>query len=207
MNTFKNKLINTLTSSMFCYSKPWTNNKYNLNFPIITDIKLDINILSKYLDDIVNNKYKSVIDKILTYRNDRYKYDYDIKFPYGMDEYFTNNIIYKDLTKNAYTIYDYNITRMLKKILLSNIIKDKRNNEIINELLKLNDILWKTNNLKIKNEIINTYMKLINKIGLKALKEYFSLIDENDCLDQYYNFIETIELKTIISFQKIIPII
>ena len=207
MNIFKNKSINTLTSSMFCYSKPWTNNKYNLNFPIITDIKLDINILNKYLNDIVNNKYKDVIDKILTYRNDRYKYDYDIKFPYGMDEYFTNNIIYKDLTKNAYTIYDYNITRMLKKILLSNIIKDKRNNEIINELLKLNDILWKTNNLKIKNEIINTYMKLINKIGLKALKEYFSLIDENDCLDQYYNFIETIELKTIISFQKIIPII
>jgi hypothetical protein len=202
-----NQKFNTIIYTFFCYNRPWTNSNYSLSFPLITNIKLDMNILLNFLNDLVNNKYKNVIDKILLYRNDRYKYDNNIKFPYGMDEYFINNIIYNDLTKNkAYINYNYEITRLLRKIKFLNIIKDNRNNEIIDELLKLENILWITNDLKIKNQIINTYIKLVNKIGLQNMKHYFSLINEESCIDGFFEYIKNVNLQTINNFYKIIPI-
>jgi hypothetical protein len=177
-----------------------------MNFPLVTNIKLDINILLKYLDDIVNNKYKKIINKIIKYRNNRYKYDYDIKFPYGMDEYFTNNIIYKDLTNNTYTNYDFDISRMLKKIYLSNLITDKRDSDIVKEIIDLIYLLWKTVDKKIRNEIINTYIKLINKIDKENMKKYFMFINSSDCLNEFYNYLQNIDLNTITDLYKLVPI-
>ena len=203
----KEKKINSLIYSMFCYYRPWIKSKYALNFPLITNIKLDIKMLMNFLDDLVNKKYKKEINEIILYRNDRYKYDYDIKFPYGMDEYFTNNIIYKDLIKHdMYVNYDYDISRILKKISLSNLIKDKRDQDIINQLMKIGEILWKTDNFKIKNEIIYTFIKLLNRIEIKKMKYYFSLVDEELCLDEFYDYLKNIDLKKIINFHKIIHI-
>jgi hypothetical protein len=201
-----NKKFNTVVYSFFCYKRPWINPKFSLSFPIITNLKLDIKLLLKFLEDIVNNKYKNVIEKILTYRNYMYKYDYDVKFPYGMDEYFTNMIIYTDLTKkNSYFNKNFEVSRLLKKIQLSNLVKDKRDNDIIKELLDLGFMLWKTDNLKIKNEIINTYIKLLNKIGKDKIKHYFSLINENECIDEFYDYLKNIDLITITDFYKLIP--
>jgi hypothetical protein len=205
MNTFINKSINTLTSSMFCYSKPWANNKYNLNFPIITDIKLDINILNKYLDDIVNNKYKNVIDKILTYREDKFKYDYDIKFPYGMDEYFTNNIIYNDLIKyNTYVSYQVEITPLLKSLSYTKGI-DINYKEILKSLLDLHYLSYKTTDLKTIIKINNTYIKLFNKLDKQKL---YSLIDEKskNCIKEYIDFLTKYDMKDINSFKYILKI-
>jgi hypothetical protein len=88
--------FNTYFSSLFCYSKRWIKSKhnYNMNFPLITNLKLDPKIFFKYIDDLANNKYKDIVEDILKFRPDRYKYDYPVRHPYGMDEYFTNFIIY-----------------------------------------------------------------------------------------------------------------
>jgi hypothetical protein len=206
MKIIKERNIKTLIHSMFCYNRPWIKSNTVLNFPLITNIKLDMNILTKYLNDIVNNKYKKIIDEIIKYRKDKFKYNYNIKFPYGMDEYFTNSIIYDDLTKNQYTNKEFDISRMIKKIFLSNLIKDKRDNDIFDELLKLNDILWKTLDKKIRNEIINTYIKLLNKIDKSNMQKYFVLINSTDCLNEYYDYLNTVNLQTIDDFHKIIPI-
>ena len=86
-------------------------------------------IFYKYIDDLANNRLKDVIEKILKYRPDRYKYDYQVKHPYGMDEYFTNLLIYDDLCKyNTFVIYQIDISQTLKGIsIMSNL--DKKNNE------------------------------------------------------------------------------
>ena len=206
MKIIKEKHLKTLIHSMFCYNRPWIKSNYVINFPLITNIKLDINILNNYLNNIVNNKYKDIIKEIIKYRSDKFKYDYDIKFPYGMDEYFTNSIIYNDLTINQYNYKEYDISRMLKKIYLSNLIKDKRENDIFNEILKLYDLLWKTTNKKIRNEIINTYIKLFNKIDKNNLIKYFDLINSSSCLNEYNDYLKTINLNTIDDFHKIIHI-
>ena len=206
MKIIKERNIKTLIHSMFCYNRPWIKSNTVLNFPLITNIKLDMNILTNYINDIVNNKYKKIIDEIIKYRKDKFKYNYNIKFPYGMDEYFTNSIIYDDLTKNQYTNKEFDISRMIKKIFLSNLIKDKRDNDIFDELLKLNDILWKTLDKKIRNEIINTYIKLLNKIDKSNMQKYFVLINSTDCLNEYYDYLNTVNLQTIDDFHKIIPI-
>jgi hypothetical protein len=205
MKIIKERNIKTFIHSMFCYIRPWIKSNTVLNFPLITNIKLDMNILTKYLNDIVNNKYKKIIDEIIKYRNDKFKYDYDVKFPYGMDEYFTNSIINDDLTKNLYIYKEFDISRMLKKIYLSNLIKDKRENDIVNELLKLYNILWKTVDKKIRNQIINTYIKLFNKIDKNNMQKYFILINSTDCLNEYYDYLNTVDLNTIDDFHNIIP--
>jgi len=201
------KKIQTIASSMFCYDKPWAKNKYNLNFPIITSVKLDMNILLQYLDDIVHDKYKDIIDEILKYRSDKFKYDYDIKFPYGMDEYFTNNIIYKDLTRSAYTIYDFNLTRKLRKIYVSNVIQDSREVDIVKQLLSLDKTLWKVQNKTMRNDIINTYIRLLNRIDQKNLKNYFIKINSLSCLNEFYKFLKTSDIKTMTNFHKMLQIL
>jgi hypothetical protein len=206
MKLIKEKNIKTIIHSLFCYNKPWIKEVNVINFPLITNIKLDINILLKYLDDIVNNKYKQIIDKIIKYRNDKYKYNYDVKFPYGMDEYFTSNIIYDDITKNQYINKEFNISRLLNKIYLSNLITDKRDSDIIKEIIDLIYLLWKTVDKKIRNEIINTYIKLINKIDKENMKKYFMFINSSDCLNEFYNYLQNIDLNTITDLYKLVPI-
>jgi len=206
MKLIKEKNIKTIIHSLFCYNKPWIKEGNVINFPLITNIKLDINILLKYLDDIVNNKYKKIIDKIIKYRNDKYKYNYDVKFPYGMDEYFTSNIIYDDITKNQYINKEFNISRLLNKIYLSNLITDKRDSDIVKEIIDLIYLLWKTVDKKIRNEIINTYIKLINKIDKENMKKYFMLINSSDCLNEFYNYLQNIDLNTITDLYKLVPI-
>ena len=200
-NNFNN--FNTLFLSLFCYQRPWVKNNYNMNFPLVTNIKLDKNIFLEFLNDIVNRKFKDVVKNVLKFRPDRYIYDYDVRFPYGMDEYFTNFIIYDQLTSfNTYVIYQTDISKLFKRILI-NIKIDKYNIDLIKNLLKLHEISYKTEKINIKRDINNTYIKLFNKIDKQKLYKEISDYDIN-CFSQFINFLKKYDFKDINNFKTII---
>jgi len=204
--------INTFYSSLFCYYKPWNNvkyGKYNLNFPLITNIKIPLWIFNKYINDIAIGTYKNVISSILEYRKDRYKYKYDIKFPYGMDEYFTNNIIFNELCKKiTYVRYDIEISRILTKILYTKIL-ESRDKEILKTLLKISETSYKNTDLKIKRELNNTFIKLFNKLERNKMDKYFSAtteLNEINCVNEFYEFINQYKIDDINNFFVIVKI-
>lgn len=204
--------INTFYSSLFCYLKPWNNEKYgkyNLNFPLITNIKIPIEIFNRYINDIKNDKYKNIVEKILEYRQDRYKYNYDIKFPYGMDEYFTNNIIFNFLcSKKTFIKYDYDIARLLKKIYHTKKL-DTKDHEIIKSLLDLGETSYKNSDHKIKAEINNTFIKLFNKLEKNKIIKYLDTKEDNNeitCVREFYEFLNNNSIDDINNLYKIIEI-
>ena len=197
--------FNTIFLSIFCYQRPWIKSEYNMNFPLITNIKLDPRIFDKFIEDVANNKYKDIIEKILKFRPDRYKYDYPVRHPYGMDEYFTNYIIYDQLTKfNTYIIYQTDVTKLLKKIIITKQI-DKYNKDIINKLLELHEISYNTQDIVLKRDINNTYIKLFNKINkdniLKLLDNF-----EINCYNEFIDFLKRYDMKDINNFKFIVPL-
>ena len=199
------KGFSTYYSSLFCYSKKWVNRKYNMNFPLITNLKLDPKKFNRFLSDLANNKYKEIVDEILKFRPDRYKYDYPVRHPYGMDEYFTNNIIYDDLTKyNTYVSYNVEITPLLKNISYTKGI-DNNYKEILNSLLDLHYMSYKSTDVKIIRDINNTYIKLFNKLDKEKL---YSLLDDdtNNCIKEYIDFLKRYEMKNINYFKYLIKI-
>jgi hypothetical protein len=203
VNNYGINKFNTIFLSIFCYKRPWIKDNYNMNFPLITNIKLDPKIFNKFLDDLANNRFPEVIEQILKFRPDRYKYDYPVKHPYGMDEYFTNYIIYDKLIKyNTYVIYQTDITKLLKKIIITKQI-DKYNKDIINKLLELHEVSYKSEDIIIKRDINNTYIKLFNKINKENI---LKLLDEFDinCYNEFIDFLKRYDMKDINNFKFII---
>ena len=199
--------FNTYFLSIFCYYRPWIKpeHKYNMNFPLVTNIKLRYHIFTKFLDDLANNRFKDVIERILKFRPDRYKYDYPVRHPYGMDEYFTNYIIYDDLTKyKTYVLYQVEITPLLKSI---SFIKgvDNKFKDILKFLLDLHYISFKAIDLKVITKINNTYIKLFNKLDKEKL---YSILDEDkiNCIKEFIDFLNRYEMKDINNFKYIIKI-
>jgi len=203
VNDYGINKFNTIFLSIFCYKRPWIKDNYNMNFPLITNIKLDPKIFNKFIDDLANNRFPEVIEQILKFRPDRYKYDYPVKHPYGMDEYFTNYIIYDKLIKyNTYVIYQTDITKLLKKIIITKQI-DKYNKDIIDKLLELHEVSYKSEDIIIKRDINNTYIKLFNKINKGDI---FKVLDEFDknCYNEFIDFLKRYDMKDINNFKFII---
>jgi len=202
--------INTIFLSIFCYQRPWINNNYNMNFPLITNIKLSNNIFIKFIEDISNNKYKNIVEEVKKFRSDRYIYDYPVRFPYGMDEYFTNFIIYDLLCEfNTYIIYDTDITKLFKKIIkkatYDDINTDTYNKDIILKLLDLHEISYKTENRNIKRDINNTYINLFNKINKEKLLKMLDEFDKN-CYNEFIDFLKKYDMKDINNFKIIMKL-
>jgi hypothetical protein len=201
------KNFNTIFLSMFCYRRPWikSDHDYNMNFPLVTNIKLDPSIFNKFIEDLAYNKYQDVVKNIIKYRQDRYKYDYPVRHPYGMDEYFTNFLIYDDLCRyNTYVIYQIDISQTLKGIsIMSNL--DKKNKEIISSLLELHSLSYMNNDIKIKTNINNTYIKLFDKLHLNNL---YLILDEFKikCFKEFIEFLNKHEMKDINYFKLFIKI-
>jgi len=207
INMLQLRGFNTYFLSIFCYIRPWikTEHNFNMNFPLVTDIKLDNRIFYKYIDDLANNRLKDVIEKILKYRPDRYKYDYPVRHPYGMDEYFTNYIIYDKLTRyKTFVKYQIEIFPLLKSISFTNNL-DQKYKEIFNSLFELQNIAYKTTDRKIIININNTYIKLFNKLDTNIL---YSLLDKNkkNCIKEYIEFLKKYDMKDINNFIYIIKI-
>jgi len=201
------KGFNTYFLSIFCYYRPWikSEHNYNMNFPLVTNIKLRMNIMTKFLDDLANNKFIDVIERILKFRPDRYNYDYPVRHPYGMDEYFTNYIIYDDLTKySTYVLYQVEITPLLKVISYADGI-DNNYKEILKSLLDLHYLSYKATDLKTITNINNTYIKLFNKLDKQKL---YSILDDKtlNCIKEYIEFLNKYDMKDINNFKYIIKI-
>jgi len=203
VNDYGINKFNTIFLSIFCYKRPWIKDNYNMNFPLITNIKLDPKIFNKFIDDLANNRFPEVIEQILKFRPDRYKYDYPVRHPYGMDEYFTNYIIYDKLIKyNTYIIYQTDITKLLKKIIITKQI-DKYNKDIINKLLELHEVSYKLEDIIIKRDINNTYIKLFNKINKENILKLLDEFDKN-CYNEFIDFLKRYDMKDINNFKFII---
>jgi len=206
MDFMHHNKIKTVFFSIFCYQRPWIKNKYNMNFPLITNIKLSKYIFMKFIEDISNRKFEKEVDQIKKYRSDRYVYDYPVRFPYGMDEYFTNYIIYDNLTKNmdTYLLYEINIARILKKVYYMNI--NAYDKDIIKQLIELQELNFKSHNVETNRNIINTFIKLFNKLKKDKLQEYIGNDYEKGCLEEFYNFINQYNMKDINSIKLFVKL-
>jgi hypothetical protein len=159
--------------------------------------------MNNFLKDLANNKFKDVVERILKFRPDRYIYDYPVRHPYGMDEYFTNFIIYDNLTKyNTYVLYQIEVTSLLKSISYTKGI-DEKYKEILKSLLDLQYTAAKATDIKIITNINNTYIKLFNKLDTNIL---YSLLDKNkkNCIKEYIEFLKKYDMKDINNFIYII---
>ena len=202
INYIIDKKINTIFLSIFCYQRPWIISNYNMNFPLITNIKLNYQIFMKFIENIANNKYKDVVQDVIKFRSDRYIYDYPVRFPYGMDEYFTNFIIYNQLCEyNTYILYQTDITKLFKKLNITKNI-DKYNKDIILKLLELHEISYKTENINIKRNINNTYINLFKKINKDELFKIMENFDKN-CYNEFITFLKKYDMKDINNFKFI----
>jgi hypothetical protein len=165
-----NNEINSIFYSKPYYGTPWIdkNNNYPIinNF-IVTNQKIPIEIFNTYLTDLASNKYNEIKMKLMKYRISYYNNLNTIdKFPYGMDEYYSNNIIYNYLyTKKTWVIYDVNPILLIKKI--------KNNTELIKMMYDLCNDLYKTNDQQIIKNMIDTIKSLIKKVGEDTLLNYF----------------------------------
>jgi hypothetical protein len=120
-----------------------------------------------------------------------------------MDEYFTNYIIYDKLIKyNTYIIYQTDITKLLKKIIITKQI-DKYNKDIINKLLELHEVSYKLEDIIIKRDINNTYIKLFNKINKENILKLLDEFDKN-CYNEFIDFLKRYDMKDINNFKFII---
>jgi hypothetical protein len=170
LTKINNNEINTIFYSKPYYGTPWIdkNNDYPIiNMFIITNQKIPIEIFNTYLTDLISNKYNEIKKKLMKYRQSYY-HNLDIidKFPYGMDEYYSNNIIYNYLyTKKTWVIYDVNPILLIKKI--------KNNTELIKMMYDLCNDLYKTNDQQIIKNMIDTIKSLIKKVGEDTLLNYF----------------------------------
>ena len=98
-------------------------------------------------------------------------------------------------------------TRKLRKIYVSNIIQDSREIDIVKQLLSLDKTLWKVQNKIMRNDVINTYIRLLNRIDQKNLKNYFIKINSLSCLNEFYKFLKTSDVKTMTNFHKMLQIL
>jgi len=205
-NFIYKKRAKTIFFSIFCYQRPWIKNNYNMNFPLITNIKLPKQIFMKFIEDVANNKFESEVKEIVKYRSDRYVYDYPVKHPYGMDEYFTNYIIYDNLTNNdkTYLLYEVNIVRILKKVYYMNISNYEK--DIIKKLVELQELNFKTHDKDINRNILNTFIKLFNKLKKEKLNEYIGNEYEKGCLEEFYSFIEQYNMTDINSIKLFVKL-
>lgn len=182
LTKINNNEINTIFYSKPYYGTPWIdkNNDYPIiNMFIITNQKIPIEIFNTYLTDLISNKYNEIKKKLMKYRQSYY-HNLDIidKFPYGMDEYYSNNIIYNYLyTKKTWVIYDVNPILLIKKI--------KNNTELIKMMYDLCNDLYKTNDQQIIKNMIYTIKSLIKKVGEDTLLNYFESFSKEQASLKY----------------------
>ena len=198
LTKINNNEINTIFYSKPYYGTPWIdkNNDYPIiNMFIITNQKIPIEIFNTYLTDLISNKYNEIKKKLMKYRQSYY-HNLDIidKFPYGMDEYYSNNIIYNYLyTKKTWVIYDMNPILLIKKI--------KNNNELIKMIYDLCNDLYKTNDQQIIINMIDTIKSLIKKVGEDTLLNYFESFSKEQTSLKY--IIDLLMKENINSFDQI----
>jgi len=173
LTQINNNEINTIFSTKPYYGVPWVdiNNQHPIiNFFIITNQKIPIKIFNTYLTDLLSKKYDKIKKECIKYRQNYYTkdmdYDLDEKFPYGMDEHFSNNIIYNYLlTEKTWIISDLNPILLIRKI--------RKNSELILLIYNLCVDVYHVNDSRIITDLISAIKALIIKVGEDTLLNYF----------------------------------
>ena len=78
--------------------------------------------------------------------------------------------------------------------------------DIIKKLIELQELNFKTHDKDINRSIINTFIKLFNKLKKEKLKEYIGNDYEKGCLEEFYNFIEQYDMKDINSIKLFVKL-
>jgi hypothetical protein len=176
LNKINNNEINTIFYSLPYYKRPWIHNtKYPIvNLFIITNIKISIDVFNKFLNNLISNKYLSIAKKCLDFRINKKFFSDKNRFPYGMDEYFSNNIINNYLlVKKTWIILDINPIDTIRHLkFLKNIPSDTIDLILLLDLLCNN--YYKIEKLELidKQSYIKIIKIIIKEITIKKLIEY-----------------------------------
>jgi len=198
--------------SLMGYNKPWTDGiKFPIiNYRFITKIEIDKSVLLTFLDSLIDGNLQSEVEKIINYNNEKSKsgftyrkFDINIKekFPYGVDELFTNQFLLQylkttNLTVSVFVLMD--IIRIIKsKNKIDNLIEYIRLD--FNELESLWFVIYygTTDNVIISKKYIELCLKIIK-----------SLEDNNvtySILDDFKNMCNNITYKGHIHHIKNVP--
>jgi len=178
----------------YFYLLPRGEEKNKISLPLLTRIKLDQYIIDNFLNDITIGKYNDVIHKMITSPNFLVSYNYDIKFPYGMDSYFINEIIYDKLCSGSvYVKITYDLLRLIHNMYKLNYDKiykmDQRSRDLLDELRKLSEIKYNTDDQVIRGTIISLIIKFIDKFGRHEFVKLFGE-KEQTVIRLFYKFID-----------------
>lgn len=165
-------------NTFFCHQrKPWNIGvKYPIvAYKIISFKTFPRQILTRFITKLTNGDYADVIDRLNDYNERKTP---NKKFPYGMDEYFINNVFYKYLKSHDVSIY-----LMIGYVILSMLVyKDK--------------------------EITKEEIEMINEFSNKPTKELFvkikklmkrsipNVVNELPCLQEFLDKIDTLPMPT-----------
>lgn len=204
---FKNN-VDTYLYSLSGSNKPWSNisNTY-IAYPLITRIKLPKTIFDDFISGLSGDKYNKIVEKILNYRTTEYFYNYKVKVPYGMDKYFLNNIIYNDLCKgNTYTKLSHDPTRIFRYLYEHKYnLFNKREIDIIENIIALDKLSYKTSDIEIKTYTKVIYLKFLEKLGKEHILTFLTE-DQKKIFLKFYKFLDEnkdkIENKTLDSFSE-----
>jgi hypothetical protein len=173
---YEKKKCMSMIFKYFIYNKPWINKKIKINMlagMFITKQKFKIKILENFINKILENK----IDLKDFINNPKNKYKKS-KFPYGIDEYFCNFYLTKEMFKNdILKIRIFNIESILNK----NYHEKNYKYEKLRKELKN-----KTKEEYHKNKDIQIYelkKKILNKINDEKYIEYVSKTKK--CLNKF----------------------
>jgi hypothetical protein len=191
------KVINFMIENKidtFFYLLPKGTDKNKISLPLLTRIKLDKDIIDNFLNDIIIGKYNDVIHKKLTDSNYLISYNYEVKFPHGMDSYFINEVVYDKLCSGSvYVKITYDLLRLIHVMYKLNYDKihkmDQRSRDLLDELRKLSEIKFNTNDQAIRGTLITLLIKFIDKFGRN---EFLKLFGENHqtVIRLFYKFID-----------------
>lgn len=208
---FKNNVDTYLYS--FHSNKPWANinNKYNVAYPLITRIKLSKKIFDDFIDKISGKVYEKLVERFLEYRGYDYFYNYKVKFPYGMDKYFINNLIYKDLCNGlTYTKTSHDPSRIFRYLYNHKYNSfNKREIDIIENIIALDKLSYKSNDKEIKTYTKTMYLKFLEKFGKEHIFKFLDepqkkvFIDFYKFLDDNKDKIQNNTLETFSEFKQI----
>ena len=195
--------FDTIILTRSFYNKPWTE---KIKYPImggqfITKNKIPIKIFNKFLEDVITNKYQKIINIVNEYNNKDQKRIKKISlFPYGMDEYFLNNIVYNYIIKgHVDIIIDTDLIYLIKKIYyqynnISNLDKKR-----MYYIIKAHRIIYYNTKQEIHQELLKSYIELINILGKDTIIKY--LKDNNktniESINLFFDNIKNKNIKTL----------
>jgi len=195
--------FNTIIFTKLFYNTPWNE---KIKYPImggqfITKNKITIKIFNKFLEDVTTNKYQEIINKINEFNNkDKRKIKKISLFPYGMDEYFLNNIVYDYIIKgNVDIVIDTDLIYIIKKIYYQYDNISDLDKKRMYYIIKAHRIIYYNTKQEIHQELLKSYIQLINILGKDTIIKY--LKDNNksniESINLFFDNIKNKNIKTL----------